>query len=196
MRSKVIAPVAWSLVLGVLMLGLAACGSKENEPKGPAATNQPQAAQPAAPVAEAPGGAASAPATAAQDKLNVVEFFTKADAEEVLGKPVNEPSVQDTGGGSANVTYITSDFSGIGLFVRPHTTAQTFDEAQAKSKSVSGVDPVTIAGLGEKAYWVGKSNQLNVLKNSHWLIITIPLGDEKSLDMAKKAAEKILPRVP
>jgi len=182
MKSKTTASIAWSLTLGVLILGLAACGSKENEPKGPAPSSKPQAAQPAAP---------------AQETVDVAALFPKADAEAVLGKPVNEPSVKDTGGGSANLSYITSDFSGIGLFVRPHTSVQTFDESQAKSKSLSGVDPVTIAGLGEKAYWVGgKANQLNLLKNGHWLIITIPMGDEKSLDVAKKAAEKILPRVP
>jgi hypothetical protein len=98
---------------------------------------------------------------------------------------------------TSNVTYIATDFSGIGLFVRASTTARTFDEAQAASKSISGADPVPIEGLGEKAYWSGgKMNQLNVLKSGHWLIVTVPMGGDKSLDLAKLAAEKALARIP
>jgi hypothetical protein len=176
----------WSLVLVCLAVGLVACDSRDPQPSGSGA-GEAAPSQPAAPEVSGPVKAT----------VNAAEFLTRADAEAVLGKPVGEPSVQNTGGGSSNVTYITSDYSGIGLFVRPNTTAQTFDESQAKSKSVSDVDPATIAGLGEKAYWVGgKVNQLNVLRNRHWLIITIPMGDGSSLEVAKKAAEKILPRVP
>ena len=39
-------------------------------------------------------------------------------------------------------------------------------------------------------------NQLHILKNRYWLIIMVPSAKDKSLDMAKQAAEKILPRVP
>jgi hypothetical protein len=186
MKSKVIAPVAWSLVLGVLMLGLAACGSKENEPKGSTPSSKSETSQSAAPAA--------APA---QTKINAAEFFTKADAEAVLGKPVNDPTIQGDGIYTSNVSYIATDFTGISLYVRAGTSPRTFEEAQAKSKSISDVDPVPVAGVGEKAYWAGgKLNQLNVLKNQNWLIISVFAGGEQSLDLTKKAAEKILPRVP
>ncbi len=182
MKSKSVSPLVWSLVFMGLAIGLAACDSKEPQPSG--SNDKSQASQPAAP----------APAAAT---INAAEFFTQADAEAVLGKPVNEPSVRNTGGGSSNVTYIASDLSGIGLFVRADTTPETFDQAQTKSKSISGEDPVPIPNLGEKAYWAGgKSNQLNVFKNRHWLIITIPAGGEGALDIAKKTAEKALARVP
>lgn len=183
MKSKSVSPLVWSLVLLGLAIGLVACDSKEPQPSG-SNTGQTTTSQPAA----------RAPAAAT---INAAEFFTKADAEAALGKPVGEPSVQNTGGASSNVTYIASDFSGIGLFVRANTTPETFDQAQAKSKSISGEDPVAVPNLGEKAYWAGgKSSQLNVFKNRHWLIITIPAGGEGSLDIAKKAAEKALARVP
>jgi hypothetical protein len=185
MRSKALIAVVASLVLVGLMLTLTACGSKENEPEGSASNSTPGASQPATPD-QAP----------AQAKVNAAEFFTKADAEAVLGKPVGEPSVQSSGI-TSNVTYITSDFKGIGVFVRTGTTPTAFDQAQAASKSISGADPAPVAGLGEKAYWSGgKMNQLNILKNGHWLIITIPLGGETSLDLAKQVAEKVLARVP
>ncbi len=184
MRSKSASPLVWSLVLAGLTLGLAACGSKENEPQGSDSKSKPEASQPAAPAA------------AAQAKINAAEFFTKADAEAVLGSPVSDPTVQGDGVTSSNCTYIATNFSGIGLYVRGGTTPATFDQAQAASKSISDVDPVPIAGVGEKAYWAaGKLNQLNVLKGQYWLIITVFAGGDKSLDLAKQAAEKILPRV-
>jgi hypothetical protein len=204
MKSKVLAPVVWSLVLGVLMLGLAACGSKEDEPKESASSGKPQASQPASPTAAPAPDADSAqdpvPASVpapVQAKLNAAEFLTRADAEAVLGKPVSDASVQGDGVLSSSASYVASDFTGIGLFVRAGTEPHAFDQAQAMSKSVSNVDPVPVAGLGEKAYWAaGKMNQLNVLKNKHWIIITVPAGGDKALDLAKLAAEKALPRVP
>mgnify|MGYP001342072641 CR=1 FL=1 len=176
-------PLVWSLVLVGLTLGLAACGTKENEPQGSDSKNTSEASQPTTP----------APAEAT---INAAEFFTKADAEAVLGSPVNDPTTQG-GVASSNCTYIATNFSGIGLYVRGGTTPTTFDQAQAASKSISNVDPVPVAGMGEKAYWAGgKLNQLNVLKSQYWLIITVFAGGDKSPDLAKQAAEKILARMP
>jgi hypothetical protein len=192
MRLKVIAPVVRSLLLGVLMIGLAACDSKENEPVASALSSTSEASQPAAPVAPA----APAPAQA-QAKINAAEFFTKADAEAVLGKTVNEPTLQGDGATMSNVSYVAADFSGVSLYVRPGASAKTFEEAQAHSKSISGADPMPVEGLGDKAYWAaGKLNQLNVLKHSNLLIVSVMGKGDQSLDLAKQAAEKILPRVP
>jgi hypothetical protein len=183
-----VAAIVWSLALSVLILGLAACGSKEEDPQGSASDNKPAASQSTAPAE---------PPAAAPSKPNAAEFLTKADAEAVLGKSVGDPTVQDTGINSSNVTYLTADFKGIALFVRTGTTSKAFDDAQAAFKSKLGVDATPIEGLGEKAFWAGgKLNQLNVLKNGHWLIITIPLGGETAFDLAKQAAEKTLARVP
>ena len=56
---------------------------------------------------------------------------------------------------------------------------------------------MSIAGLGESTTGpAAKMNQLHILKNRYWLIITVRGGGEKSLDLAKQAAEKILPRMP
>jgi hypothetical protein len=200
MKSKVVAPVILTLVLGVLMLGLSACGSKENEPvKGPAPSGAPQASQPATPAAPASSApdAEAAAAPPVQAKINAAEYFTKADAEAVLGKSVSDPGVQGNGVTNSNVNYVATDFSAVSLYVNAGATAQSFDQAQAASKSISGVDPVPVAGLGEKAYWAaGKLNQLNILKHSNLLIITVMNRGDKSLDLARQAAERILPRVP
>jgi len=187
MKSKVNAPVVWSLALGILALGLVGCSKKENQPQGSAASSTPKGSKATVPAAPA----------APQGKLNAAEFFTKADAEAVLGKPVGNASAQGDGVYTSTCSYIASDFSGISLLVRASMTPEAFDQAQAASKSISGVDPVPVTGVGEKAYWAGgKLNQLNVLKNQKWLIITVTAGGERSLDLTKKAAEKILPRVP
>lgn len=200
MKSKVVAPAILTLVLGVLMLGLSACGSKENEPvKGPAPSGAPQASQPATPAAPASSApdAEAAAAPPVQAKINAAEYFTKADAEAVLGKSVSDPGVQGNGVTNSNVNYVATDFSAVSLYVNAGATAQSFDQAQAASKSISGVDPVPVAGLGEKAYWAaGKLNQLNILKHSNLLIITVMNRGDKSLDLARQAAERILPRVP
>lgn len=200
MKSKVVAAVILTLVLGVLMVGLSACGSKENEPvKDPAPSGALQASQPATPAAPASPApdAAAAPAPPVQSKINAAEYFTKADAEAVLGKSVSDPGVQGNGVTNSNVNYVATDFSAVSLYVNAGATTQSFDQAQAASKSISGVDPVPVAGLGEKAYWAaGKLNQLNILKHSNLLIITVMNRGDKSLDLARQAAERILPRVP
>lgn len=187
MKSKSASLLIWSLVLTGLAVALVACDSKES-PQAGADNSQATTSQPAASAAAAPA--------APQAKINAAEFFVKADAEAVLGSPVGDPTVQGDGVTSSNCTYVASNFQGAGLFVRAHTTPTIFDQAQAASKSVSNVDPVPIEGLGDKAYWAGgKLNQLNVLKGQYWLIISIFAGGEQSLDLARKAAEKILPRV-
>jgi len=181
MRSKSVSPIVWCIVLAGIMLALAACDSKE-----PPASGSNDASQPSQPASPEPAAA----------QINAADFFTRADAEAVLGQSVGEPAVRNSGI-TSNVTYIAADFSGIGLFVRASTTARAFDEAQAASKSILGADPVPIEGLGEKAYWSGgKVNQLNVFKSGHWLIVTIPMGGDKSLDLAKLAAGKALARIP
>jgi len=193
-RSKVVAGIIGSLVLGVLVFGLSACGSKDSEsPKGSGSSSQSQASQPSAATA-APAAPAAAPA---QGTLNAAEFFTKADAEAVLGKPVNDPSLRGNGVTVSSVNFGASDFSAIALQVNTGATTQNFDQAQAASKSISGADPVPVAGVGEKAYWAGgKLNQLNILKNSKLLIITVMGKGDQSMELAKQAAQKILPRVP
>ncbi|GEM_PF-3332835 len=198
MKAKTVVPVIGCLVLGVLMLGLCACGSKENEPaKGPAPSGPPQTSQPATPPSPASADAAAVPAALAPTKIDASEFLAKADAETLLGKTVNEPTVQGDGVTMSNVSYVATDFTGVSLYVRAGASAKNFEQAQAASKSISGVDPVPVEGLGQKAYWAaGKLNQLNILKNSNLLIVTVVGKGDQSLDLAKQAAEKILPRVP
>ncbi|MGE5294918.1 MAG: hypothetical protein ACM3VT_08815 [Solirubrobacterales bacterium] len=194
MRLKLASSLVWSLILAGVAIGLAACDSKEPPKSGSSNDKTGTVQQTATP----PAATAPAPVQAqapAQAKLNAAGAFTKADAEAVLGKLAAEPTVTGDGQTWSNCAYVSAEFTSVGLMIR-HITPAAFDNAQAMSKSQSGVDPVAVTGFGEKAYWAGgKLNQLNVLKSGKWLIITVAPGDDKSLDLAKKAAEKILPRV-
>lgn len=131
-------------------------------------------------------------------------LFTKADAEAVLGETVNGPTPDKTLGTSKTVitsgcTYTTtaakpSDIKVAYMLLRKARDLaeanKVFDEAIKLSKSISGVDPVEVQGLGDRAFWAGGAlNQLNVLKGDVLLVATV--RDTKSGTMQQQATETI-----
>jgi hypothetical protein len=184
MRHRPLLPVLPLLAVAVLTWGAAACGKKE----------------PAAPQSRV-GAPEAKPAASGQAKINAGEYLTKDDAGAAMGGAVGDAKTAGNGSDTSSCNYFTSDFRGLGLLMRAHADAATaqgvFGKVQAESKSISGVDPVAVEGIGEKAFWAGgKLNQLNVLKGRYWLIFTVTLGGDKSQDIAKQAAAKAVPRVP
>ena len=146
---------------------------------------------------------ATNPASVAK-KYDSCALFTKADAEAVLGEAVNDPdrdgmTTKDGAIITSGCTYATSavkpsDIKVAYMLLRKARDLaeanKVFDEAFKLSKSLSGVDPVDVQELGDRAYWAGGAlNQLNVLKGDVWLIATV--RDTKRRTMQQQATEVI-----
>jgi len=173
-----------ALFLLVALLSLVGCGNSGGTDTG-IIINKPRIAQP-----ETPAKAVSA-----------CSLLTQEEAAAILGEPVEKPANSTTGGTVSNCNWMTSSFQMIGILVRlastPEEAETVRNQAHQQSKSLSGVDPEDIPGLGENAYWAGGNiNQLNVFKGKYWLIITASKGNgSENLTLAKAVAEKALPRL-
>ncbi len=138
-----------------------------------------------------------------EDAYNSCLLLSKTDAEAVIGVAVQEPlhsgAVSDdklslvsscnyasaNGEGSENVKVVS-------LLVRKAATVEdairTYEEARAQSLELSGVAPLNVANLGDRAYWTGGAlNQMNVLVGQAWLIVNI--RDQGSSDLSAQALD-------
>jgi hypothetical protein len=133
--------------------------------------------------------------------ISACSLLTQEEVVAILGEPVEKPTNSVSGGTVTNCNWMTPSFRMVGILVRlassPAEAATVRQEAHRESKSLSGVDPEDVAGLGDSAYWAGGSiNQLNVFKGNYWLIITATKGKTSdNLSLAKAVAEKALPRL-
>ncbi len=172
-----------ALLLLVAPLAAVACDK-------PAATDTATVTKPVIAQPDAPAKAVSA-----------CSLLTQEEAAAILGEPVEKPTDSAVGGTVTNCNWMTPSFHMVGILVRlassPAEAETVRQEALRQSKSLSGVDPEDVAGLGENAYWAGGNiNQLNVFKGNYWLIITASKGKAtENLTLAKAVAEKALPRL-
>jgi len=173
-----------ALFLLVAPLTLAGCGHSGGTDTG-IGLDKPRVEQP-----ETPPKAVSA-----------CTLLTQEEAAAILGEPVEKPTNSNTGGTVSNCNWMTSSFHMVGILVRLASSREEAEtvrqQAHQQSKSLSGVDPQDITGIGENAYWAGGNiNQLNVFKGNYWLIITASKGNtSENLALAKAVAEKALPRL-
>ncbi len=169
------------LVLLVAVLGLAGCGSDSEKP----VTRRPSVVT----TADAPVKPVSA-----------CSLLTQEEVAAILNESVEKPTDSATGPVS-NCNWMTPSLHMVGILVRRAASreeAETVRErAHQQSKTLSGVEPKDVAGLGDSAYWAGGNiNQLNVFKGNYWLIITASKGKTiENLGLAKAVAEKALARL-
>jgi len=147
---------------------------------------------------------APAPVLKQQEEPKVVSACSLLTAEEaaaILGEPVEKPSESATGSTVSNCNWMTGSSTSVGILLRRASSKaeaeRVYQQAHQQSKSVSGVDPEDISGLGDKAYWAGGHiNQLNVFKGNYWLIIMANKGNgADSLAAAKAVAGKALAKL-
>jgi hypothetical protein len=170
------------LLLLPLIAAFPACGS----------TSTPSTAEQSAAeltVAESAGGGISA-----------VSLLTEAEVAELLGEPVQEVK-ESVSGTVSNCTWTTDSFKSIGVLVRTGGSGgesrTIFEQALNSSKSISGVEPETVEGVGEMAYWAGGGlGQMNVLKGKSWVIVTVMPADAKGKSVARQAAQLAADRIP
>ena len=169
-------------VLLVAPLGLASCGSDTDT----AVTRRPS-------VVTTPEARPTA--------VSACTLLTQEEAAAILGESVEKPTNSAMGGTVSNCNWMTPSLHMVGILVRLAATREEAEtvrnEAHRQSKSLSGVDPQDVAGLGKNAYWAGGNiNQLNVFKGNYWLIITANKGKAtENLALAKAVAEKALARL-
>lgn len=126
---------------------------------------------------------AAVPETAAtesatpNDAPRACRYLTKEVAAKYMEGAVKEPEESNTAGTVSTCTVMSEKLDGVTLLVRRSASgveaATVNASAIAESKTLSGVDPVMVEGLGDKAYWAGgKLNQMNVFKGRDWFILS------------------------
>lgn len=136
----------------------------------------------------------------AQAKIDASQLLTKEEVGQITGMTVAALKTGGDGISYATATYVTAEGSTIVVLVQPSrdaAAAQTvFDRNRNSSKAASGVDPVPVAGLGDRAFWAGgNANTLAVVKGRYWLSVATVLMDN-ALQPAKRLAAKALTRLP
>ncbi len=127
------------------------------------------------------------------DAPQACKYLDRKIAEKYLGGTIQDPEQKDTAGVVSTCVQINEKFQGITLLVRRSGSgieAATVNAgAIAESKTLSGVDPLIVDGLGDKAYWAGgKLNQMNVFKGRDWLILNGMMGGfdkDKAVEIMK-----------
>ena len=180
----------------VLLLVLSACGN-------PQASTQP-AGQPTA--VQASVQPAIQPATVqpvGSSTIDACSLLTKADAAQILGKPVEAPTQPVQGSETFNVSSCEYKLQGgtpmdnVTIIVAvPDNGDQAialtaFDAGRRQAQAAYNATPVMVAGVGDAAYWVGGAgNNLSVMKGD--INVTLSASTQKGdaptqaiLDLAK-----------
>jgi hypothetical protein len=176
-------------------LSLAACAGPSSSTPSPTASNPaPAAATVPSPVAANPNPASAPVAPVAQGALvDACKLLPQEAAEAVVGPLISVPKTS-FGDQRSSCAYMGKNYTSvITLVIRSGVTNADFDTDFQASKGLSGVDPVTIDGLGDKAYWFGGTlNELNILKGGNWIMV-LAMGVEGDLQSIDKGiAEKVL----
>jgi hypothetical protein len=183
-----------ALLTAALMAGLAGCRAVESRDTLPVPATQP-------PQAPAPQSSAQAPAAAS--KFDACKLLTKADAEQILGKPVDSPTNPLQGDETYSVDSCEYKVTGgtpldnVTLIVTvpangdPARAQAVFNSGKQQAQALYNAAPLDVPGLGDAAYWVGGAgNNLSILKGNIFVSLSASTqkGDSASpalLDLAK-----------
>jgi len=119
----------------------------------------------------------------------VCELLTKSEAEDILGLTVSNPTASENN----SCTYIASDFSTISVFIATTDGSDAENSFNTAKSAVydNDIDEVDLDGADE-AYWGDPLNQLNILKDDTWILITVYTDDEAKSKAAGIAAGEIV----
>jgi hypothetical protein len=189
MLKKPLFPAA-PLAMIVMLLTLVGCG-------GPTAQ---------APAQITPQSTAQSPAFV---EIDACTLLTKADATQIMGNPVNEPThpVQGTqtfyvdsceynltGGTPVDDVTLTLEIPVNGDLA---TAQQVFNAGKQQAQAAYSGAPLDVTGVGDAAYWVsGEGNTLMVMKGMFTFSLSASThkGDAPSqamLDLAKTVAGRL-----
>ena len=123
-------------------------------------------------------------------------LVTKAEAEAVLGEPLQEPSVEYNG----LCTYRRASDVGkksalpiIGIELEPHRTKSQFEAEMANASKISHATQKAISGFGEEAFQIGDS-QIVVMAHGRYISVVPypPKFERAKLEAFVRAALKRL----
>jgi hypothetical protein len=133
-------------------------------------------------------------------------LLTKAEAETLLGQPVKEPELKDTKNPMGQKLVFFSAVSDKALtFIQISLVQnegmsktlrdQKYDVKQLYTDTKKGLnDTKDVAGIGDEAFW--GTNGLHILKGSFYINISVGnTSKAENLELAKKVAEKAMPRL-
>lgn len=138
--------------------------------------------------------------------VDPLTLLTKAEAETFLGEPVKEPDNKDTKNPLGQricfyepVSDKVLTFIQISL-VQNEGMAKTlkdqkYDVKQLYTETKKGLSDVKdVAGIGDEAFW--GTNGLHILKGNFYINIGVGnTSKAENLELAKKVAEKVMPRL-
>jgi hypothetical protein len=139
-------------------------------------------------------------------------LLTKAEAESILGLPVNDPNtMSSTDKQGAKDEATTCRYTEkvatplatpnpldkqITLIAINHPTVAEATQVFAETQGHYGTRAEPVGGIGERAFWLTADKQLNVLRGDVWLIIIADSATEKgSLESARQVASIALSKL-
>ncbi|MBI5421816.1 hypothetical protein HZA44_01630 [Candidatus Peregrinibacteria bacterium] len=118
--------------------------------------------------------------------VDACALFTRSMAESLIGKVTMGPIATSPDGGSS-CFYVGENSAGATLIVKRAADMKSAQDAYAqglaKFKAQAGVEPESVSGLGDEAFWLGgKQNALGVRIGQAWVVVGArnPKGDAKS----------------
>ena len=173
----------------ILLLAFSACGNPQTstQPIGSPATVQP----------------------VASSAMDACSLLTKADAAQILDKPVDDPTQPVQGSATFNVSSCEYKVQG-GTPIDNATIIVTvpsngdqavaltaFDAGRRQAQAAYNAAPAEVAGIGDAAYWVGGAgNDLSIMKGdvNVTLSVSTQKGDAPSqaiLNLAKVVISRL-----
>ena len=129
-------------------------------------------------------------------EFDACTVFTPADAAQALGETPRElPPPKTKNKVIPACTYESGEGPSTKSLSVQFRFAKNDDEARrafSEARLEARGKPVILGG--RDAYWLDKQAQLNVLKGSHWVVITAKVPGRES-DTARKLAEILLPKI-
>ena len=163
-------------ISSLLLLLTGACG-------GPASEDRPASGEGA--------GEQAPPSRSASQDLEVCSLYTRAEAEALLGEPVQDPR---TGRETCEYTG-ESGTAAVGVVVQ-HIASEAVREERISLLGLEDEGNEAVPGLGDRAFYAG--SQLVVFDGPHMMTVTIGLFGARSgerRDSAIAVAETVLSRL-
>jgi len=127
-------------------------------------------------------------------KIDFCSLLTKAEIQEVLGKPVQDGKLNASGGSPCQ--YIVGDFGAFSVLVKPFGPSETPDKILAALNKMK-MKTMDAPGIGDKSFFAFPGYgmvQLNTFKGIQYVIMTLMIPD-LSEDGQKAPAEKLMKKV-
>lgn len=141
----------------------------------------------------------------ASEVTDARSLLTKAEAEALLGEPVKEPDYQvkepmgqqllffsaksDAALKFIQVSVVQNEGMNDSLRSSGYNVTKLYQETKKMFK-----DNQSVTGIGDEAFWA--TNGLHILKSNYYVnISTGNTQDPANLELAKKVADKVIPRL-